>query len=194
MFTSFLSTAHDQCFQNLGSFLTKFDDDDLSTGRFFVTDRPIVVARCCSVTCIKSESLALSLAAACVLSCPPKCASRGCVCVWCVLLLSSLSAGLFRRARCTEEAMGSRWENSPPTPKKKKKKCGFIAASLGQRARGVSLPRHTIISWALSTERNMAWRQRGRAKDRDDGADTKRQHKEMRKWEDVDNKSHIVFH
>lgn len=120
MFTSFLSTAHDQCFQNLGSFLTKFDDDDVSTGRFFVTDRPIVVARCCSVTCIKSESLALSLAAACVLSCPPKCASRGCVCVWCVLLLSSLSAGLFRRARCTEEAMGSRWENSPPTPKKKK--------------------------------------------------------------------------
>ena len=156
MFTSFLSTAHDQCFHNLGSFLMKFDDDDVSTDRVFVTDRPIVVARCCAVTCIKSESLALSQAAACVLSCPPKCASRGCVCVWCVLPSSSVSAGLFRRPRCTEEAMGSRWENSPPTPQKKKKKCGFIAASLGQRARGVSLPRHTIISWALSTERNMA--------------------------------------
>lgn len=77
------------------------------------------------------------------------------------------------QARCTEEAMGSWWENPRPQTHTHKKKCGFIA-SLGQRADGVSLPHGTIISRALSTERNMAWRQRGRgrAKDRHDGAET----------------------
>lgn len=85
----------------------------------------------------------------------------------------------------------------PPHPQKK---CGFIAASPGQRASGVSLPHHTIISWDLSTEKygleTKRQRKRGRAKDRDDGADTKWQHEEMRKtqWEDADNKLHIVFH
>lgn len=103
-----------------------------------------------SVTCIKSEMLA---AASCVLS--VKCVSR-----------------LVRRPDVLRKRWG-RGGRSPPPPTHTQKKCGFIA-SLGQRAGGVSLPHGTIISWALSTERNMAWRQRGRgrAKDRDDGAET----------------------
>lgn len=65
-------------------------------------------------------------------------------------------------------------------------KCGFIAASLGQRAGGVSLPHGTIISWAQSTERNMARRQRGRgrAKDRD----------ETQSGRTLDDMLHFVFH
>lgn len=93
----------------------------------------------------------------------PKCVSRGCVYVWgvfchriCQPARSQASNGLRKRLGVE---MG---EIPPPLKKKRKKKCGFIAACLGQRVSSVSLPHHDIISWALSTERNMARRQRGR--------------------------------
>lgn len=84
------------------------------------------------------------------------------------LLTVGVRALACSETRCTEEAMGSRWDAPPPPPNK----CGFIAARLGRRASGVSRPRGTIISWVLSTERKMACRQRGRgrAEDRDDEA------------------------
>ena len=70
----------------------------------------------------------------------------------------------------------------PPQKKKRerKKKCGFIAASLGQGASGLSFPHHTIISWDLTAEKygpethTHTHRGREKAKDRDDGADVRR--------------------
>lgn len=98
------------------------------------------------VTCGTSESLALLLG----LSGPHGYASRGCArvccCVWGAVSQFAGRPGAPRKRR------GQGWK-IPPPQKKKKKMCEFIAASLGQRSSGLSLPRDTIISWAPSREK-----------------------------------------
>lgn len=170
----FLRTAHDQRLPRSCSFNEISRGCVVSTDRIFVAHQPIVGP----------------------LSHMYKVRNAGC----CRACRRRVCHSACSQARCTEEAMGSWWENPRPQTHThtQKKKCGFIA-SLGQRADGVSLPHGTIISWALSTERNMAWRQRGRgrAKDRHDGAET--QSGNTTRWgrhggKTFDNVLHVVFH
>lgn len=75
------------------------------------------------------------------------CEQRLCLCLLCVAVESV--SQLVRRPDVLRKWWGQGGKISPPSPKK----CEFIAASLGQRASGLSLPHDTIISWALSREK-----------------------------------------
>lgn len=101
----------------------------------------------CVCMLLRSHRNAGSVSSCCVhsLLTTQVCEQRLCLCLLCVAV--KCVSQLVSQARCTEEVMGSRWENIPP------KKCEFIAASLGHRASGLSLPHDTIISWALSREK-----------------------------------------
>lgn len=172
-FFFFCGKAHDHCLPRSCSFNEISRGCVVSTDRIFVAHRPIVGPL--------SHMYKVRNAGCCV-----------CSCLVCVLP-SSVSVGLF--------AGQMYWGSDGVVvgePPHTHTKCGFIA-SLGQRAGGVSLPHGTIISWALSTERNMAWRQRGRgrAKDRDDGAETQSGNTTRRGGQGgktCDNMLHVVFH
>lgn len=74
------------------------------------------------------------------------------VCVW----LPNVSVSLFAVPDVVRKQwvkVGESPPHHPPARLQKKEKCGFIAASPGHRASGLSLPHHNIISWALSSEK-----------------------------------------